>query len=361
MNQIATQTRDEAQRLSLQMSKMGDQFKTALPAHITPERFQRVAMTAINRNPELITANRKSLLEACMLAAQDGLLPDGRQAALVIFSNRVQYMPMVAGIRMKVYQSGEITSLVARVAYENDQFEVIYGDDERIEHKPNMFSRGEMIAAYAIATYRDGSKAREVMSIDDIEKVRSVSRTGKSGPWRDWYEEMAKKTVIRRLAKALPLSAELDEFMHRDDGLYDLNQRAASNVQQLRPVEPQTIEARLDDFAAADLAPSQPTGDAADPDPAAQEEDGIPQPETSAEPAPSEAESTGAEDGAGTSEMPKKLQDAMERGRAARQSGYAREVPKTYNYKSRQEEADAFLQGWDEENIEIQAAEAGTV
>jgi recombination protein RecT len=367
--QVATRERNEAVALRDQLTKMGDQFKAALPTHITPEKFARVAMTAINRNGDLLKADRKSLLEACLLAAQDGLLPDGRQAALVMFGSRVQYMPMVAGIRMKVYQSGEITSLVARIAYEGDIFEVVYGDDERIIHKPNLFDRGRMIAAYAIATYKDGAKAREVMSIDDIEKVRSVSRAGKGGPWGDWYEEMAKKTVIRRLAKSLPLSAELDDFMRRDDDMYDLGRQEAGTARQLRP-QPQTIEARLDQFAAHDELPapaSEPPAavDAEEPAPVASTgaegtDAANPIDEPSAQSAPPSTHSLSSEGGADKSSG-LKFPETYEKGRAARRSGYSRETPKSLQYKSRQAEAEAFLRGWDDENLEQQAEQAGTV
>ena len=361
MNQVATRERSAVHELRDQFHKMGSEFKAALPAHIPPERFQRVAMTAVQRNPQLLNADRKSLIQACMMAAQDGLVPDNREAVLVTFGKTVQYMPMVFGIRKKVYQSGEITSLVARIAYENDEFDVFYGDDERIEHKPNLFSRGNMIAAYAVAIYRDGSKAREVMTIDDIEQIRSISKNPNSGPWKDWYEEMAKKTVIRRLSKSLPLSAELDDFMRRDDGFYDL-ERNRPQVETVRPARPQTIEARLDAFA-GDAALPEPSADVTTADvsppestqPTATEGSGTPS-------APSEAIAPAqADDGADTHAMQPKLAEAMDKGRGARRSGYGRELPKNLQYKTKADEAEAFLRGWDEENQEIQAEEAGTV
>jgi recombination protein RecT len=368
MTQMTTQASSAITTLRDALTRMGGEFKVALPDHITPERFQRVTMTAIQRNPDLIVADRKTLFEACMMAAQDGLLPDGREAALVIFNTKrgdgwvkaVQYMPMVAGIRKKVYQSGEIKGLVARIAYQNDQFDVRYGDSERIDHTPNLFDRGEMIAAYAVATYRDGSKEFEVMTIDDIEKVRKISRSAGKGPWADWYEEMAKKTVIRRLSKNLPLSPELNDFMRRDDSFYDLNS-STTPARRIKSVQPQTIEARLDRFAGADdddSGPAVPTS----PEPETEE---TPSPLTSSESAPPEAQPSQpsqAEGGADApNEVPVKIADAVARGRAARASGHKREVPKGYHYKSRQDEADAFLAGWDEENEVIRAYESGTV
>lgn len=355
MNQTsgAVAIREEGQRLSLQMDKMGEEFRRALPAHILPERFQRIAITAINRNPDLLRADRKSLLEACLLSAQDGLLPDGREAALVLFGGKVQYMPMVAGIRKKVYQSGEIISLVARVARQNDVFRVIYGDDERIEHEPALFNAGGMIAVYAIATYRDGSKAREVMTIDEIDRIRAISRSGKSGPWKDHYEEMAKKTVIRRLSKSLPLSAEADEVIRRDDRFYDFERPSATVHSLPAAKQPQTIAARLDAFADDNPADagSRTPAEAGDEAAAATQQ------QASEESASGDANGASAD----SAKIPDNIRDAMAKGRAARISGHGREVPRNLQYKSKQAEADAFLAGWDEEDYEIKAAEGGTV
>lgn len=351
MNQVAL--REEGQRLTNQLNSMGDEFKRALPTHIPPERFQRIAITAINRNPSLLAADRKSLLEACLLAAQDGLLPDGREAALVMFGKAVQYMPMVAGIRKKVYQSGEIQSLVARVARKNDVFQVIYGDDEKIVHEPALFDAGEMIAVYAIATYRDGSKAREVMTIEDVNRIRAISRSANGGPWKDHYEEMAKKTVIRRLSKSLPLSAEADEVIRRDDRFYDMDRPPATIHQIPADRQPRTIAARLDSFAGEYAEPEEPDQSPAAepaPRPAAPAASGL-------EAKPSEL----AHDGADIPTMPPEIAAAMEQGRLARRGGYARDVPRPLAYTKKRAEAEAFLRGWDEENYETQAEEAGVV
>ncbi len=360
MNQVAL--REASKDLAYQLNTMEPEFKRALPDHIPAERFQRIAITAINRNPNLLAADRKTLLEACLLAAQDGLLPDGREAALVIFGKSVQYMPMVAGIRKKVYQSGEIQSLVARVARQNDVFQVIYGDDERIVHEPALFNAGEMIAVYAIATYRDGSKAREVMTIDDVNKIRAISRSGNSGPWKDHYEEMAKKTVIRRLSKSLPLSADADEVIRRDDRFYDM-ERPSAEVASIRAAKPvQSIVARLDAFANDDSDPADaaPPADVAD---ETEAEPGVAHPQASAETAPPPLEPANRSAGGAVSPqtMPESVKDAMAKGRGARASGFGREVPRNLQYKSRQAEAEAFLRGWDEEDLEIKAAESGTV
>lgn len=201
---------------------MAPEFKAALPPHITVEKFTRVAQTAIQNTPALAQADRRSLFGAFVKLAQDGLLPDGREAAVVMFGNKAQAMPMIGGILKRIRQSGEVSRVSAHVVYANDQFTVRYGFDEDVEHIPPALDkpRGEPIGAYATAVLKDGSKLLEVMSLEEIEKVRNVSRAAKNGPWVAWWSEMARKTVMRRLSKRLPMSTDLeDEIFSRDETL----------------------------------------------------------------------------------------------------------------------------------------------
>ncbi len=231
-----------------QLTQMEPEFAKALPSHIPAQRFIRVVMTALQSDPklQLINADRKSLFRACVQCAQDGLLPDGREAALVPYRLNddeeslqglfVQYIPMISGIRKKVRQSGELASWEARIARENDEFEVFFGDDERIHHKPNLLDPGKIIAVYSIAVFKDGFKSRDVMTIAEVEGIRKKSRA-RRGPWNDpvFYPEMVKKTMLRRHSKALPLSAELDLLLRRDDVLYDLEGKSQAEDEALAP------------------------------------------------------------------------------------------------------------------------------
>lgn len=240
------------------MEKMGEQLQMALPSHISVEKFQRVAMTAITSDPDLLYADRRSLFGAITRAAQDGLLPDKREGALVIFTQKikgkngskdeyiksVQWMPMIAGVLKMVRQSGEISSITANVVYESDDFLLRLGDDESIEHTPPPFGsdRGKPIGVYAIATLKDGFKIREVMDANEIEKVRAVSKTGKYGPWADWWEEMAKKTVIRRLSKRLPMSTDVEGVINDEATDADFSTSAAAALGGPKPLSTAMLE-----------------------------------------------------------------------------------------------------------------------
>ncbi|EQA96708.1 recombinase RecT [Sphingobium baderi] len=198
---------------------MAPEFRAALPAHVSVEKFTRVAQTAIQNQPDLANVDRKSLFGAIVRLAQDGLLPDGREAAIVKFGNQAQAMPMIAGILKKVRQSGEVAYISAHVVYANDRFKWTLGFDEHVEHEPAPLDQepGEPVAAYAVAVLKDGSKLLEVMRKSDIEKVRNVSRSKGAGPWVAWWSEMARKTVMRRLSKRLPMSTDLDDAFERDE------------------------------------------------------------------------------------------------------------------------------------------------
>jgi recombination protein RecT len=247
-----------------QLDSMADQFKAALPAHIPVERFARVITTAVQNNPELLAkADRRSLWNAAMRAAQDGLLPDGREGAIVLFKSQAQWMPMIGGLRKKVRNSGEIATWDVYVVHANDEFDFELGDEPFIRHKPTLDDPGQVIAAYSIATLKSGEKSREVMSVAAIEKVRAVSKAKDNGPWVTWYEEMCRKTVARRHSKSLPMSTDMDDLIRRDDELYDFD-TAREEAQTTRP---RSLASKLDMLAA-------PMGEArGDETPAAGEEE----------------------------------------------------------------------------------------
>ena len=213
------------------IQRMEPQFRMALPSHISAEKFQRVAITAIQNSPDLLNADRRSLYSACMKLAQDGLIPDGREAALVTFNTKqkdgtwiknVQAMTMVAGILKKVRQSGELATVHAAVVYKNDKFRYwVDSEGQHIEHEPVLFGeRGAAIGVYAMAKTKDGSVFVQPLSLADIEKIRAASRSKDGGPWTSWWDEMAKKSAIRRLAKYLPQSTDVEQVLKSDDDLF---------------------------------------------------------------------------------------------------------------------------------------------
>lgn len=222
------------QTVAEELDNIGPQIAALLPPDVSPEKFRQVALAAIRQKPDLMRCNRQSLFNACLNAAQDGLLPDGREGAIVPRKNLAVWQPMIGGIYKRVKTSGSVASLSANIVYDGEEFEVLLGDDDRIVHRRDMsrVAKGNEVAAYAIATLKDGTKEREVMTWQQIEDVRKVSAAADSGPWRDWPDEMARKTVVRRLAKRLPVLDPADEALqrtiHRVDALYDFSGKEAA-------------------------------------------------------------------------------------------------------------------------------------
>lgn len=221
-------TESKALTVADTVNRMEPEFARALPKHIPSERFTRIAVSAINGNPALLdpAVDKRALYAACMKAAQDGLVIDGREAALVMFGKVPQYMPMVAGVLKKMRNSGDIAGITYGIVYQNEydqgKFEYIKGDEETLRHSPILFGdKGAMIGVYAVVTTKDGFKIREFMDMAQINKVRNVSRSKDNGPWKTWFEEMAVKTALRKVAKISPTSTDLDEFLKADSEIVD--------------------------------------------------------------------------------------------------------------------------------------------
>lgn len=211
------------------ITRMQPQFEAALPKHVPAERFVRAIVTAVQMNSDLLQADRRTLFSAAMRAAEQGLLPNGREGAIVTFGGKAQFMSMIGGILKLVRNSGELASIDAQVKYKNDKFVYRPGIDTVPQFEPDWFGeRGEIEGVYAVAVMKDGAAYVEIMSKKQVEQVRSVSRSGSSGPWKIWWDEMARKTVLRRLAKRLPLSTDLDpSVLHDDDDLASAEAPAA--------------------------------------------------------------------------------------------------------------------------------------
>lgn len=226
---------------------MKTEISKALPKDIDPDRFIRTVVTAVQMNPKLLEADRRSLFASCMKAAQDGLMPDGREAVLNIYSTKVknpggdswvdmvQFLPMVRGLLKAIRNSGEVASVDAAAVYERDHFRFVRGDDPRIEHEPYLGAEeaGDVVAAYVIVKLVNGETHREVMSKRDIEKVREASKAPNGPGWSKWYDQFAIKSVVKRAYKLLPSSSDrLDRVIEHDNEAmeFDFNQRGADTA-----------------------------------------------------------------------------------------------------------------------------------
>lgn len=202
------------------------QFATALPKHINTDRFVRIAITTIRQNPKLAKCSQESLLGALMVSAQLGLEPGTLgQCYLIPFENKklgkveCQFQIGYKGLIELLRRSGQLSDIYSYVVYENDDFEITYGLSRDLKHKPNFSDRGEIIGFYAVAILKDGAKAFEYMTKEEIIKHEEKYRKGsyKNDVWNKNFEEMAQKTVVKKLLKWLPVSVEFLENIEKDD------------------------------------------------------------------------------------------------------------------------------------------------
>ena len=233
--------------------KVKSQMATALPKHMTADRLARIALTEVRTNKALAQCDQRSFLGAIMLCAQLGLEPGGAlgHVYLVPFRNNergsmdVQVIIGYRGMIELARRSGQIQSIEARPVYEGDLFEVELGLNSNLRHvpdfdNPNRVNPDKLRFVYAVAHLRDGGVQFEVMSRKEIEAVRAASKSWNSGrsPWVTHFEQMALKTVVRRLFKWLPISIELAHAIEQDT-------RAELGLRQDNPLEeePATFDA----------------------------------------------------------------------------------------------------------------------
>lgn len=219
-HEIAERKQTPAAVFSAQLEKMRAQVLAALPKHVDLDRFQRVVMNAVQTNPGLLTCDRSSLLRACIEAATDGLIPDGREGAIVPFKGKAQWQPMVWGLVRLVRQSGELETIGAQIVRDGDEFEHwIDENGEHFKHKPAYSSEDRaMRLVYAFARTKSGGVYFEAMSAAEIERFRKLSKAqSPDSPWAQWPEEMAKVRPIKRLCKRLPLSVDAMAAIERDN------------------------------------------------------------------------------------------------------------------------------------------------
>lgn len=225
MNEVSTQTRPPAPIVQFKrdLNRLVDGNELALPSNVSSDAFRNAAIVAAQDNPQILSCSAETVFKSIRKLAAAGLVPDGREAALVPFKGSCTAIPMVFGLIKMARRSGDVRDIRAHTIHANDEFEYIVGDEEKLTHKPVLFGdKGDPIAYYAIAILKDGTIVRTFMDTAEVEKIRkgAASQGGSSQPkgiWANHYEQMAHKTVIRRLVKRLDLSAEDMRHITMDD------------------------------------------------------------------------------------------------------------------------------------------------
>ena len=194
----------------------------AMPQHCSPERMARAALTAITKVPKLADCTEASFFQCLLNLSQWGLEPDGRRAHLIPYGNVCTLIIDYKGYVELAYRSGVVKSIHADVVRDGDIFDFDRGTVAR--HTPWFLRRdpdkpkepGQIYAVYCFVELAHGAEKSEVLSRDEVEKIRKRSKAGNNGPWVTDWEEMAKKTAFRRVSKWLPLSAEIHDAFEKD-------------------------------------------------------------------------------------------------------------------------------------------------
>ena len=218
---------EDPARKSMQqyIKDMEGEIKKALPTVITPERFTRMVLSALSTNPTLGKCTPKSFLAAMMAAAQLGLEPNTPlgQAYLIPYNNKgtmeVQFQLGYKGLIDLAYRSGEVQIVQAHIVYENDRFEFEYGLDPKLVHVPAESDRGDPIKVYAMFRTKSGGSGFDVMSIEEVRNHAakySKSYGTSYTPWKTNFDEMAKKTVLKRVLKYAPLKSDFVKAVAQD-------------------------------------------------------------------------------------------------------------------------------------------------
>lgn len=208
------------------ITKMEGEIAKALPSVITPERFTRIIMSAISSTPQLAETTPQSFLGAMMTAAQLGMEPNTPlgQAYLLPYKNHgkleCQFQLGYKGLIDLAYRSGEVTIIQAHEVCENDDFTYSFGLNPTLEHIPAKTNRGDVILYYAMFRTKDGGFGFEVMSKEDVQKHAarySQSYNSSFSPWKSNFDEMAKKTVLKKCLKYAPLKSDFVRGIANDE------------------------------------------------------------------------------------------------------------------------------------------------
>ncbi len=228
MAQNQTPAQQRPQTLADQIKSMEQQFAMAAPKGMEATQLVRDALTCLRQTPKLAQCTPQSVLGSLMTCAQLGLRPGVLgHAYLIPFYDRraggdvAQLVIGYQGLVELAHRSGQIQSLIARTVYEHDHFDVDYGLEDKLVHKPYMGGdKGQPVAYYAVAKFTTGGHAFYVMSHPEMLDYRDrFAKSKKFGPWVDSFEAMAHKTCVRQLSKWMPKSTELATAISADESV----------------------------------------------------------------------------------------------------------------------------------------------
>lgn len=234
--------KEESGTFEALLEKQAPRIVALLPNNVKKERFLAAASAAVRQNPDLLKCTQRSLFNALAKAAQDGLLPDGREGVITSYNTKIavrengalvdrwfpvaSWNPMTFGLRKRARELDDII-IDAQVVHKADHFKRVQGDDPKIVHEPADLDseRGPMIGVYAIFKKDQTILHREVMNAKEVQDTRDQSKAKESLMWTTFASEGWRKAVIRRGIKTVPVSESLERAITREDETFDFDQR----------------------------------------------------------------------------------------------------------------------------------------
>jgi recombination protein RecT len=204
------------------LEKARPSMQAIIPKHVTPERLIKLALVAASRNPKLLQCTATSIVQAVMQAAQLGLEFGGAmpEAHIIPYGDQATFLSDYRGLLALARRSGEIASIGAWPVYRNDAFAYSVTDEgPRLTHTPKLDGdQGPFRLVYAIARLKTSPLPQiEIMPKDRVDAIRARSKAANNGPWVTDYDQMARKTVLRRICNYLPRSLELNAALEIED------------------------------------------------------------------------------------------------------------------------------------------------
>lgn len=226
-------TRDKVSNIQRLLDDRMVAIAKSLPSNImAPDRFARAVLSLCQNTPKLLDVKPATLIGAVLQCAHLGLDPNVSmgQAYVIPYGNVAQLQIGYRGLLTLAWRSGQLAKVDAQVVREGDDFDYEFGIDPKLRHRPRAALAADVQYVYAIAKLRETQESMfNVLTREECEKVRAQSRAGRSGPWVTHWDEMAKKTALRRLCKLLPLSTEKDQPLRK---AMDLDERAELGLKQ---------------------------------------------------------------------------------------------------------------------------------
>ena len=242
-------------------ARMGE-IQKVLPSVISPQQFLRLALNALQNTPHLMECTMPSFYGAIMQCAQLGLKPNvNGEAYLIPFKNNkkggvyeCQFIVGYKGLMILARRSGEVANIDAQTVYANDEFDLAYGFEPVLVHKPYLKGdRGEPVGFYATVLLKDGGKSAHYMTVADAQRYgKRYSKAYNNSPWVTDFEAMAKKSCLRQVLKYAPMSTDVDRAIDADNHVLKFEENSAIDssfveiVQDEEPTPEDLSEAAAD-------------------------------------------------------------------------------------------------------------------